>query len=324
MAPKISVVLPVYNAELYLEEAIASILNQTFNDFELLIINDASSDGSSGIIERMARQDSRIRVLHNPENLRLIGTLNRALDNVSGEYIARMDSDDISEPGRLMAQYDYFKANPNCVLTACEFIQFGQNGALPRLFPLVQSDSGIRAMMLLYSAFLGPSVMMRRRVILKHNLRYDPAMIHAEDFAFYRALGEYGSMANLPASLYRYRLHGESVSVQNLELQEETATRIAYEAISQAGLKPYCSLEDVALVRCHHFKMRSFTLAQRLRQASVARRLIKHAARVYKVSREEADLVLKIWLSKCKRSVNPDPKPVAAVHRTVLNMASAF
>ena len=109
--PKITVLMPVYNGEKYLRESVDSILNQTFTDFELLIINDGSTDSSMEILNSYS--DSRIRIVTNEVNLRLIKTLNKGIDLATGEYIARMDCDDIADPKRLEIQLQYMEKHPD-------------------------------------------------------------------------------------------------------------------------------------------------------------------------------------------------------------------
>ena len=109
--PKVTVLMSVYNGEKHLREAIDSILNQTFGDFEFLIINDGSTDRTADILQ--SYQDSRIKIIHNEKNIGLTKSLNKGLKLAKGEYLARMDADDISYPNRLEVQYEYMEKNPN-------------------------------------------------------------------------------------------------------------------------------------------------------------------------------------------------------------------
>ena len=124
--PEITVLMPVYNGEKYLRPAIESILNQTFSDFEFLIINDGSTDNSESII--LSYKDERIRYVKNENNLKLIKTLNKGIDLARGKYIARMDADDISLPTRLEREIEYMESHPECGLVS--------------VFPYVMSESG--------------------------------------------------------------------------------------------------------------------------------------------------------------------------------------
>ncbi len=123
MNPKVTVLMPVYNAEKYLKTAIESILKQTFSDFELLIINDGSTDGSEEIIRSF--NDKRIRLFNNEQNLGIIKTLNKGLNLAKGEYIIRMDADDISLPDRLELQVKYMEENPGIGISGTQARIFG-------------------------------------------------------------------------------------------------------------------------------------------------------------------------------------------------------
>jgi glycosyltransferase involved in cell wall biosynthesis len=114
MSAKITVLMPVYNAEQFLREAIDSMLNQSFRDFEFLIMDDGSTDSSISIIQQY--QDPRIRLIRNEKNLGISPTLNKGIELASSDLIARMDADDISYPDRLQKQYDYMMAHPDCAL----------------------------------------------------------------------------------------------------------------------------------------------------------------------------------------------------------------
>ncbi len=164
---KISVLMSVYNAEKYLSEAIDSILSQTLGDFELILVDDASSDGSSGIMARYAARDARIVPLKNPENLGLTKSLNRGLAVARGEYVARMDADDISVPERFEKQAAFLDAHPDYSFVSCiaRYIDENGNPEQLRLFP--ETNEEIYAMMPKVDAVMHPGVMFRRDDIAK-------------------------------------------------------------------------------------------------------------------------------------------------------------
>ena len=118
-APEISVIMSVYNGEEYVAEAVESILNQTFSDFELIVIDDCSTDTTGEILKRLAERDERVKVHPNEVNLRLPSSLNKAISLARGRYIARMDADDIALPERLERQYAFMEAHPNVALSSC-------------------------------------------------------------------------------------------------------------------------------------------------------------------------------------------------------------
>src|SRR5436190_1597301 len=120
--PLVTVLLPCYNGELYIEEAVRSMMNQTYSNLEILIIDDFSSDNSNSILTRLATEDKRIRLVRNESNLKLIKTLNKGLGLATGIYIARMDADDISLPERIEKQMNFMLANPDMDLCGTNYI----------------------------------------------------------------------------------------------------------------------------------------------------------------------------------------------------------
>src|SRR4051794_15571169 len=174
--PKITVLMPVYNAAEYIRETIDSVLSQSFTDFEFLIINDGSTDQSEEIIKSYS--DPRIRLINNEKNMRLIATLNKGIELAKGEYIARMDADDICLPTRLEKQYKVMEDNKDIALCGTGIKMMGK-----KFFqPLVISNSNtIKNVMRAFNVFFHPTVMFRKSILIEQNYRYDPNYLHAED-----------------------------------------------------------------------------------------------------------------------------------------------
>ncbi len=201
--PKISVIMPVYNAEQYLREAIDSILSQTFGDFELIIIDDGSKDSSPAIVERY--EDPRIRFYVNEENMGVAKTLNRGLDLATGQYIARMDSDDISLPERFAKQVAYLDAHPEIGILATDVQTFG---AQEYYHPTSKTHEQLSVDMLFSCCLCHPTVMMRRSL----GLRYDPAFNRMEDYELWIRASQQCRLACYPEILFRYRIHPHQVT----------------------------------------------------------------------------------------------------------------
>lgn len=213
-APLVSVVMPVYNGEKYLKEAIDSILNQTFTDFELLLINDASTDNSEKIIN--SYNDSRIIYIKNEQNLGLIKTLNKGLDLAKGEFIARMDQDDISRPDRFAKQIALFESNPEIGVCGTWFTLFRENHEDNTIQHPEYNDS--IKIGLLTSCFIGhPTVMMRKKAL--ENYRYDVNYQAAEDFELWTRLIRVTKFYNIQESLLKYRFHNSNISVLENSVQ---------------------------------------------------------------------------------------------------------
>lgn len=202
--PEISVVMPIYNGARYIRESIDSILNQTFTDFELIIINDGSTDSSEEII--LSYNDPRIVYLKNEVNSKICVTLNRGLDAARGEYIARLDCDDIAMPNRLEHQKMFLDEHPEIGIVGSDIITFGE-GREDQYFNFVHDSDGCRAGLLFNSCFAHPAVMMRTSIIRNHNLHYRVEYKGLEDFEMWWRISQYAEMTNLPEALIRYRKH---------------------------------------------------------------------------------------------------------------------
>lgn len=221
---QISVILPVYNAELYIEEAVNSILSQTFSDFELIIIDDGSTDGSSELLSKLAMLDSRIRLISR-ENKGLIASLNEAISLAKSKYIARMDADDIALPTRLAQQFDFLQANPKvAVLGTCyRYIDVqGNVGAKRNTFI---SHADITASFYFCNPIAHPSVMVNYR-LLGSDYCYLEQYKTIEDLELWSRLSTKYQLANLPEVLLYYRVLNSSVSGKNLKLQINSAAKM--------------------------------------------------------------------------------------------------
>lgn len=232
-APRISVVMAAYNGAEFLPAAIDSILNQTYTDFEFIIIDDGSSDATPEVIRGYA--DPRIRTVRNPQNLGLIGSLNRGLDMAQGELIARMDADDEALPNRFEEQVRFLDAHPEIGVCGTALETFGTR-VENRVVEC--KPAHLRCMLLFETGMNHNTVMLRRSIILQHNLRYDPGYPHAEDYELWSRLADLTQLANLPDKLVRYRLHPESVSHAHHTVQQQTADRIRRAQLAKVGIIP--------------------------------------------------------------------------------------
>jgi len=207
-APKVSVIMPVYNGEKYLKEAIESILSQNFIDFEFIIINDGSTDNSDKIIHSYS--DSRINIVNNDKNIGLINTLNKALGIALGEYIVRMDCDDISVDNRISTQVKFMDSHPN-VGASGSYYNLMLNGKKALAdFPLNTSE--IKSFMIFNCPIAHPSAIIRNSLIKKENIVYRAEYIHSEDYDFWSEISECADLANIPAVLLNYRVHSNQIT----------------------------------------------------------------------------------------------------------------
>lgn len=223
--PEISLIMSVYNGEEYLAETLESVLAQTFGPWELIVINDCSTDSTAEILAQYASRDERVKVYPNEVNLRLPTSLNRAIDLSSGKYVARMDADDICTPDRLEKQYKFMEENPDVALSSCRFMTL-KNG--------VYSSGGcgnrcdfeaLRAMLLVTNPILHPGVIARREVIGK--FKYDPTHTCTEDLELWTRLAKAGvKMEILPEYLLIYRLHDKQITSTTLEKQHREVLKV--------------------------------------------------------------------------------------------------
>ncbi|MFN3474460.1 MAG: glycosyltransferase [Blastomonas sp.] len=227
--PVISVLMSVYNGERYVAEAIQSILGQTEGRFEFLIVNDGSRDASASILDRYAAQDSRIRVIHQP-NRGLIASLNLLLDEARAPLVARMDGDDVSRPERFAVQLAEMTAHPQLAVLGTNTDELDADGAY---FPCSdlhpETSAEIRDRLIVASAMCHPSVMMRRDVIRAVG-GYRAAFRHCEDYDLWLRVSERHEMRNLPDRLFLYRRSPDQVSEKHILVQAIGAACARYAA----------------------------------------------------------------------------------------------
>jgi glycosyltransferase involved in cell wall biosynthesis len=209
--PKISVLMPVYNGEKYLREAIESILNQTEKDFEFLIIDDGSTDNSENIIRSYT--DHRIKY-HKRPHQGLVQTLNYGLSVAKGEYIARMDADDISQTERFEKQIQFMNSNQNVAICGTHAYTINDNGEImgEMNYP-PEKSSQIKMYAILHNPFIHSSILMRMKAIIDCGL-YDLRFKHVEDYELWtRILSDHHGY-NLKQKLIYYRMHENQVTSQ--------------------------------------------------------------------------------------------------------------
>ncbi|MBA3665078.1 MAG: glycosyltransferase [Bacteroidetes bacterium] len=228
----VSVIMPAYNASAFISEAIKSILNQTYSNFEFIIINDGSTDSTEKIIRQY--NDSRIVYIKNESNLGLIESLNKGISIAKGVFIARMDADDISLPARLLKQVEALEFNSGLVAVGSDYFQLVNNRRR-----LIQNDNDSdyqKAMLLFTPCFCHPVVMMRN-VFTEKNLKYKSEYKYAEDYKLWTELAHIGKFANINEPLLEYRAHSGQVSTENHQKQLEISERIRREFYESLGLQ---------------------------------------------------------------------------------------
>lgn len=206
---KVSVIMPAYNAEKYIKEAILSILNQTFKDFEFIIVNDGSIDATKDII--LSFNDPRIVYLENKVNSGIVVTLNKGIDLAKGVYIARMDADDISLPKRLEIQVNAMDKDPAIGALGTGTRIFGDGIETRDTNSSLDSDK-LKAELLFDTCMCHPSVMMRKSILDDHNIRYNKEYQGAEDYEMWWQIARVSKLKTIPNVLHCYRIHSNQVT----------------------------------------------------------------------------------------------------------------
>jgi glycosyltransferase involved in cell wall biosynthesis len=230
--------MPAYNAERYLAEAVESILKQTFRDFELIVVDDGSTDDTRAILQRYAAADDRVRLISRP-NTGIVGARNDALSAARGELMAVIDADDLAMPDRLERQVAYMRDHPECVCVGSWVVFIDPKGrpiSLGHVNP--DDDATLQDEALSGSCPLcHPSVMMRTDAVRAVG-GYREGYVVAHDIDLFLRLGERGPLGNIQEPLQKYRLHAQSVSERQQQLQLKNFRRASDEACARRGLTP--------------------------------------------------------------------------------------
>lgn len=231
--PKISVIMSSRNGEKYLKEAIDSILAQTFGDFEFLITDDGSTDLTPIILDEYAKKDQRIKIITNPQCLGLTKSLNNAILKAQGDFIARMDDDDISLKDRFEKQVGFMKKNSDVALLGGFAFLINENGDVIGEKRLAQESETIKKKLLFNNQIIHSSWFAKKDILVKEGL-YDEKFKKAQDYEFVLRLAQKHKIANLPENLLKYRISAASLSWKNKE-QQKFAIKARWKAITRYG-----------------------------------------------------------------------------------------
>ena len=245
---RVTVLMPVYNAERYLRPALDSILAQTFSDFEFLIINDGSSDGSRKVIESYT--DPRIKLVDNPSNMGLARTLNRGLGMATGELIARQDADDVSCPDRLRQQVECLDSHPETALVGTQTRIIDENGRPSGLrhYDRCCEYESIRWDLLFGNSFTHTSVMFRRKIVVDEMGGYDETFMYEQDYDLWSRVACRYRVTNIPLVLVDYRIHPVSMSNTMRGVMAEEHRRVIQRHSSAVLGEQAVTDEDVDLI----------------------------------------------------------------------------
>lgn len=259
-SPRISVLMPVYNTAAFLKEAVDSILNQTFKDFELIVLNDCSPDNSEEILDTYA--DDRIVRYRGQQNVGLANILNVGIRMARGELIARMDSDDISLPQRFEKQVHYLDTHPHIDLVSAGMKRFGDSNEVISYRSDIEE---VKFAALAYSPVLHSSSVWRKDRFLNKDLFYRQEMVPCEDFDLWtRALAQGLALVNIPEVLYLYRTHSAQVTKvnkdwSNIRIIRSEYIKSVFPGVSEIRIKEFSSflgIKDAGEVKriCKEFE----------------------------------------------------------------------
>jgi glycosyltransferase involved in cell wall biosynthesis len=235
--PMISVLMPVYNEEKYLSEAIDSILNQTYTDFEFIILNDGSTDRTEDII--LSYDDPRIVYVKNTENLQIVKTLNKGINLAKGKYIARMDADDISFPDRFEKQIEFMQKNSDIDVSGSFIEHFGSKKGIMH-YPLTHEE--IKAHLLFNSVLAHPTVMAKK--IFYHQFKYEEEYNKAEDYALWVKGIEIFKFSNFGMPLLKYRNHEKQTNLSFQRYQASQVRKMMLKIFKPNATKEDCLVMD--------------------------------------------------------------------------------
>ncbi len=244
--PKVTVVMSVYNGEEYLKDAIESMLNQTYTDFEFVVVNDASTDSSRDII--LSYSDFRIRLIDNEVNVGLTASLNIGFALAKGEYVARMDSDDVSLPERLETQVKYMEQHPEVGVCGCWVKTIGMKHEVWE-YPVTHDE--IVSRLIFYNCMAHSAVLIRLSVLEKYKLCYNEDFYYAQDYELWIRIFEFSKLANIPEILLYYRLSNTQIGKKHSSRQQFFADKARKLFLSRLGIKVTDENYAIHLILCN-------------------------------------------------------------------------
>jgi glycosyltransferase involved in cell wall biosynthesis len=289
----ISVLMAVYNGEMYLREAIDSILQQSYTNFEFIIVNDGSTDSTAAILRSYT--DPRIRILHAEKNCGLIDSLNKGVAAAKGDYIARIDADDIAMPDRFARQVAYLQANPAIVLLGTGATIFGDNLVEKNMY-YQHSNACISMYLLFRNVFIHSSIMVKTEVL--QEFPFEKEYYLAEDYMVWVKIAQKYKTACIKDALVRYREHETNITKVKYDRHRETVYKIYAEQLQRIGIQ--ATTEQLLL----HNKLGAYQLEESmefLQATSVWLLLLLEQNQKYKIYPMEClkNRLLLLWVDAC-------------------------
>jgi len=244
--PLVNVVMPVYNYEKYLRKAVDSILTQTFRDFELIVVNDGSTDGSVSILEEYRQKDRRVVIYNHSKNQGIVAALNRGIRMGRSKYIARMDADDISKTNRLEIQLQFLESHPYIGLVGSAARLINSKGRISGRQPVVIGPLALKWNLLSQNPFIHSSIFVRREVLEKVLPYYSSEFPYTEDYDLWTRLESITQFENINIPLIDHRVHGLSITFTRRKRQFEEKNKISTRIIR--SMLPNANITDAEIV----------------------------------------------------------------------------
>lgn len=313
-APILSVLMPVFNSELFVADAIKSILNQTFPNFELLILDDASTDKSFEIIKDFENKDPRIKAFQNEKNLGVVESRNKLINLSKGKYIAWIDSDDIAFENRFEEQIKFLEEHPEIGMVGAYPIIIDENSKKTGKWWFETDPQKLKIELFFHSPFLSSSVMIRKSC-LPQNF-YDPKFSVAEDFDLYSKISESCDIANIPEFLVKYRINSKGLSKSNTAKMEHLSLQVIKEHAGRLRIK----LEESTIKDLRKPKTASKITLEEI--AEIEKPLILLKNLLIKNDRFDKkavdEVVQKYWFETCRKSTHNGLKVLSIFFKSTL------
>jgi glycosyltransferase involved in cell wall biosynthesis len=298
--PIISVIMSVYNNIEYIEDAVDSILNQTYRDFEFIILEDGSNDGSREKLIEYSEQDARIKLIQNEKNKGLTKNLNHGLDIAQGKYIARMDGDDIAMPTRFEEQVKHFEADGELVLIGTGYYTIDNNTERYRL-TLDSYDKKVTTWLSIFTPPLMHPSSMYRKSLMELGLRYDEKTFPAEDFDFWSRIMQHGTCYLIPKPLIDYRLHDNNISATRRGEQLKRSAEIVQRNISYYFDENVAKSTDVIKLLGYLYSDDSFSFSDVWHAATTMKKLLVKFSNSFELTNEQRKQIYMLgarWVTK--------------------------
>jgi glycosyltransferase involved in cell wall biosynthesis len=231
-APLVSVAMPVYNAENYIRSAIESILQQTYSNFELILVNDASTDRSNEII--LSYKDERIRYEENSSNMGIAKTRNKCVQLARGKYIAVLDNDDIAKPDRLELQVEFLESQKDFGVCGSFYEIINEKGRVVTKMKVPVTDCQVKTYLLFDNCFCNSTIMIESKLLKER--KYEEEFDMIEDYYFLYEISKSKRLYNLPAYTTQYRVHGKNTSIQKLAAMRNLRSKMDRIVLEDHGI----------------------------------------------------------------------------------------